>query len=143
MDGNPINSLITLYEITRNTPLNTIPNIYVKIFFLDTKYDSMKLEIIINGNTYIKNTVAPLNRMPVRVAVIDGNSNMGIVFLIPNVNVEYTIKRFITLPTSICGLPINKGINTDREYIENSTMYSNLIFSSFDLYIFCNCISNI
>lgn len=95
---------------------------------------------MINGNTYIKNIDAPLNRIPVKVAEIEGKSNTGTVFLIPKVSVEYTIKRFTILPTNICGFPTNKGIKIDNEYIENRTICSNLIFNSFDLYTLCNSI---
>ncbi len=100
----------------------------------------MKLESMIKGNTYIKNIVAPLKRIPVTVAIIDGKSNTGMDFLIPYVKVVKTINKFTALPTSNCGFPISKGIKIDREYIEKRTIYSNLILSSFCLYIFCNSI---
>ena len=67
------------------------------------------------GRTYIKNTVAPLNRIPVRVAVNEGSSKIGSVFLIPYVSVEYTIKKLTALPTSNCGFPIIKGISIESE----------------------------
>lgn len=78
----------------------------------------MKLEVMIKGRIYIKKYVAPLNKIPVIVAVIEGKSSMGKVFFNPKVSVEYTIMKLTTEPTNNCGLPINNGIRMDKEYKE-------------------------
>ena len=74
--------------------------------------------MIIKGLKYIRKYVAPSKSNPVPIAVKDGRTNMGTVFLKPYLSVEYTIKKFIMLPTSNCGFPIINGTNTDNEYIE-------------------------
>ncbi len=84
----------------------------------------MKFENIMKGITYSRNIVAPLKSTPVVVAVIEGSKRAGIVFLIPYFKVEYVIKKFTTLPTKSCGLPINNGINIESEYIEKRTTLS-------------------
>lgn len=60
----------------------------------------MKLEMMMNGRTYIKKYVAPLNKIPVIVAVIEGKNSIGNVFFNPKVNVEYTIKKLTAEPTN-------------------------------------------
>ncbi len=78
----------------------------------------MKLEVMIKGRIYIKKYVAPLNKIPVIVAVIEGKSSIGNVFFNPKVSVEYTIKKLTTEPTNNCGFPIIRGTSIDREYSE-------------------------
>ena len=74
--------------------------------------------MIIKGVKYIRKYVAPPKSNPVPIAVKDGSIKMGTVFLIPYLNVEYTIKKFTILPTNNCGFPIINGTNIDSEYIE-------------------------
>ena len=69
-------------------------------FLFDIEYERRILEIIINGVRYTKKSVAPPKSKPVPVATSDGVINIGNVFLKPYLNVEYTIKKLIILPTN-------------------------------------------
>ena len=73
---------------------------------------------MIKGVRNIRKYVAPSKSIPLPIAVKDGSINIGTVFLIPYLNVEYTIKKLTILPTSNCGFPIINGTNTESEYIE-------------------------
>ena len=118
MVGKPMNWVNPLYTKYKNIPFKSTPKIKKYFFSLEIKYAYKRLEIIINGVRYSKKKVAPSKRIPIEVAVKEGNINTGILFLIPYVSTEKTISVFTILPTSNWGLPIKTGTSTASKYIE-------------------------
>jgi len=135
-----IKKITTKYK---NPALNILPRTIPKILFLTllTVKQYIPLEIIMNGIRYTRNIVTLPNSKPLIYAIQEGNTRKGIVFLKPNLRVEYINIVLTKVPTSNWGFPMKRGISNNRRKREEYSIrneFSVRIFRYFLLFLSVN-----
>lgn len=97
----------------------SIPNMLFLSFLTVSEYTP--LERIMKGIRYTRKIVTLPKSIPLMYAIDEGNIRKGIVFLKPNLRVEYINMVFTTIPTRYWGLPMSNGT---RSSIEKRMEYS-------------------
>lgn len=100
--GKDIVLIKTLTTKYKNPALNILARIIPKILFLIllTVKQYIPLERMMKGIRYTRNIVTLPNNNPLIYAIQEGNTRKGIVFLKPNLKVEYINIVLTKVPTS-------------------------------------------